>query len=100
MRLKAFYADSQSAWVWESKPDRGFKVFKLQSSNFKGWQANLPPGDVSKLEQQLEMHVGQPIEFVQATNPIVIIDEPQSVDNTDKAQEARTKARTLAASNA
>ena len=30
----------------------------------------------------------QPIEFVQATNPIVIIDEPQSVDGTEKAQEA------------
>ena len=30
----------------------------------------------------------KPIEFVQATRPIVIIDEPQSVDNTPKAQEA------------
>ncbi|MDQ6632345.1 MAG: DEAD/DEAH box helicase family protein, partial [Verrucomicrobiota bacterium] len=30
----------------------------------------------------------QPIEFVRATNPFVIIDEPQSVDNTEKAQEA------------
>lgn len=30
----------------------------------------------------------KPIEFVWATNPIVIIDEPQSVDNTEKAQEA------------
>lgn len=30
----------------------------------------------------------QPIEFVQAARPIVIIDEPQSVDNTEKAQEA------------
>jgi type III restriction enzyme len=30
----------------------------------------------------------QPIEFVQATRPIVIIDEPQSVDSTDRAQEA------------
>jgi type III restriction enzyme len=30
----------------------------------------------------------KPIEFVQATNPIVIIDEPQSVDNTPKAQDA------------
>jgi type III restriction enzyme len=29
-----------------------------------------------------------PIEFVQAARPIVIIDEPQSVDNTEKAQEA------------
>jgi type III restriction enzyme len=30
----------------------------------------------------------RPIEFIQATNPIVIIDEPQSVDKTDKAKEA------------
>ena len=30
----------------------------------------------------------QPIEFVQAARPIVIIDEPQSVDGTPKAQEA------------
>jgi type III restriction enzyme len=30
----------------------------------------------------------QPIEFAQATRPIVIIDEPQSVDSTEKAQEA------------
>jgi len=30
----------------------------------------------------------KPIEFIQATNPIVIIDEPQSVDNTVKAKEA------------
>ena len=30
----------------------------------------------------------QPIEFVRSTNPIVIIDEPQSVDSTEKAQEA------------
>ncbi|MGB0683720.1 MAG: DEAD/DEAH box helicase family protein [Magnetovibrionaceae bacterium] len=30
----------------------------------------------------------KPIEFIQATNPFVIIDEPQSVDNTDKARTA------------
>lgn len=30
----------------------------------------------------------KPIEFIQATNPIVIIDEPQSVDTTDKSREA------------
>ena len=30
----------------------------------------------------------QPIEYVQAARPLVIIDEPQSVDNTDKSQEA------------
>ena len=30
----------------------------------------------------------RPIEFVQATNPIVVIDEPQSVDSTHKAKRA------------
>ncbi len=30
----------------------------------------------------------RPIEFIQATNPIVIIDEPQSVDTTKKSAEA------------
>jgi type III restriction enzyme len=30
----------------------------------------------------------KPIEFIQATNPIVIIDEPQSVDTTAKSKEA------------
>lgn len=38
------------------KPDRGFKVFKLRSSNFKTWNSDVPkePGEV---EKQLEMHV-------------------------------------------
>lgn len=30
----------------------------------------------------------KPIDLIKETNPIVIIDEPQSVDNTDKAKEA------------
>lgn len=34
------------------------------------------------------MNGKKPIQFIQETNPIVIIDEPQSVDNTDKAKEA------------
>lgn len=39
--------------------------------------------------EQDKMHGGRrPIEFIQATNPIVIIDEPQSVDNTEKSQKA------------
>lgn len=31
---------------------------------------------------------GKPIEFIQSTNPIVIIDEPQSVDTTPKSRRA------------
>lgn len=30
----------------------------------------------------------KPIEFIQQTNPIVIVDEPQSVDTTDRSKEA------------
>ena len=37
-------------------PDRGFKVFKLQSSNFKTWNADAPK-DEGALAKQLEMHV-------------------------------------------
>ncbi len=39
-------------------------------------------------QEQDKMSGRRPIEFVQATNPILIIDEPQSVDNTEKSQKA------------
>jgi len=38
------------------KPDRGFKVFKLQTSNFKAWNADVPK-DAEKLGDQMEMHI-------------------------------------------
>ena len=43
------------------KPDRGFKVFKLQSSNFKTWNADVPK-EPAALAQQLEMHVHHIVE--------------------------------------
>ena len=39
-------------------------------------------------QEQDKMSGRRPIEYVQATNPVVIIDEPQSVDNTPKAKRA------------
>ena len=45
--------------------------------------------DIAVIHKEADKLSGRkPIEFVQATNPIVIIDEPQSVDSTEKAQEA------------
>jgi adenine-specific DNA-methyltransferase len=41
----------------EQKQDRGFRVFKLTESNFKTWNANVPTGDVTTLQQQLELHI-------------------------------------------
>ncbi len=39
-------------------------------------------------QEQDKMSGRRPIEYVQAVNPVVIIDEPQSVDNTVKAKRA------------
>ena len=39
-------------------------------------------------QEQDKMSGRRPIEYVKAVNPILIIDEPQSVDNTDKSQKA------------
>ena len=36
--------------------DRGFRVFKLAESNFKGWEASIPK-DSTALAQQLELHI-------------------------------------------
>ncbi|MCB0102267.1 MAG: site-specific DNA-methyltransferase [Anaerolineales bacterium] len=38
------------------KQDRGFRVFKLAESNFKGWDASVSK-DGKVLEQQLELHI-------------------------------------------
>ena len=43
------------------KPDRGVKVFKLQSSNFKGWNAEQPKDD-AELVKQLTLHVDHLVE--------------------------------------
>ena len=43
------------------KPDRlvdlGFKVFKLDGSNFAPWRTDLPTGDTPALAKQLELHI-------------------------------------------
>jgi type III restriction enzyme len=54
--------------------------------NFTGTEAEQKSNVIYKESDGLSGR--QPIEFVQAARPIVIIDEPQSVDATDKAQEA------------
>jgi type III restriction enzyme len=54
--------------------------------NFAGTEEERKSNVIFKENDKLSGR--QPIEFVTATNPIVIIDEPQSVDNTHKAQEA------------
>ncbi|MBE3143281.1 MAG: DEAD/DEAH box helicase family protein [Planctomycetes bacterium] len=47
-------------------------------------------GDASNIihQERDAMSGRRPIEFIQAANPIIIIDEPQSVDNTPKSRRA------------
>ncbi len=40
---------------YQSKPDLGFKVFKLSSSNFKVWDAASAPKDAAGLAEQLKL---------------------------------------------
>jgi type III restriction enzyme len=54
--------------------------------NFTGTEEEQKSNVIYKESDRLSGR--QPIEFIQAARPIVIIDEPQSVDNTEKAQEA------------
>lgn len=54
--------------------------------NFSGTEAEQKSNVIYKESDRLSGR--QPIEFVKAARPIVIIDEPQSVDSTDKAQDA------------
>ncbi len=54
--------------------------------NFTGTEAEQKSNVIYKENDRLSGR--QPIEYVQAASPIVIVDEPQSVDSTEKAQEA------------
>lgn len=54
--------------------------------NFTGTEESARGNVIYKESDKLSGR--QPIEYVQAARPIVIIDEPQSVDSTERAQEA------------
>ncbi len=54
--------------------------------NFTGTEEERKSNVIYKESDKLSGR--QPIEYAQAARPIVVIDEPQSVDATDKAQEA------------
>ncbi|KKM11691.1 type III restriction protein res subunit [Clostridiales bacterium PH28_bin88] len=54
--------------------------------NFTGTEEEQKSNVIYKESDKLSGR--QPIEFVQAARPIVIIDEPQSVDSTDRAHDA------------
>jgi type III restriction enzyme len=98
--FKALYNNVEfESFVYDAKKVNKLRQFAVSNTiqllvinidafrkNFTGTDAENKSNVIYKESDKLSGR--QPIEFVQATNPIVIIDEPQSVDNTDKAQEA------------
>ena len=52
--------------------------------------------DENIINQDNDKLAKAPIEYIKQTNPIVIIDEPQSVDNTEKSKEAISSLNPLA----
>ncbi len=54
--IKKLSDEEASQLPMGGKQDRGFRVFKLAESNFKGWDASAPK-DGTALAQQLELHI-------------------------------------------
>ena len=86
-------------FVYDAKRVNGLRQFATSNTlqilvinidafrkNFTGTEAEQKSNVIYKESDKLSGR--QPIEFAQAARPIVIIDEPQSVDATEKAQEA------------
>ena len=78
----------------------GSNQIQIMIINIQSFQKDVADKDLSEMtEDELKklnvinresdrMSGRRPIEFIQAAKPIVIIDEPQSVDNTDKSRRA------------
>ncbi len=78
----------------------GVKQIQIMIINIQSFQKDVADKALSEMtDEELKklnvinrendrMSGRRPIEFIQAANPIVIIDEPQSVDTTEKSQRA------------
>jgi len=97
--FKALYSQEAEHFVYDAKRVNRLRQFATSTTlqilvinidafrkNFTGTEAEQKSNVIYKESDKLSGR--QPIEFVKAARPIVIIDEPQSVDSTDKAQEA------------
>ncbi len=90
--FKALYNNVESEYfVYDAKKVNRLRQFAV-SNQIQILVINIDAfnkKDIAVIHKEADKLSGRrPIEFVCATNPIVIIDEPQSVDNTEKAQEA------------
>lgn len=86
-------------WVYDSKKNNMLRQFATGNTlqvlvmnidafrkNFIGTEDEQKSNLIYRESDKLSGR--PPIEYIQATRPVVIIDEPQSVDSTEKSQEA------------
>jgi type III restriction enzyme len=98
--FKAIYNEEAESFVYDARRVNRLRQFATANTlqivvinidafrkNFTGTEDERKSNVIYK-EMDRSLGGRAPIEFIQASRPIVIIDEPQSVDATDKAQEA------------
>lgn len=89
--MESFVYDSKNASrVRQFSSSTNIQVMVINIQAFvKGYSETQDVTSGNIIYKESDMLSGRrPIDFVQAARPIVIIDEPQSVDNTAKSQEA------------
>lgn len=73
-------------------------VLTMSSINKGNWNAKDKKGLVNVVYRENDLLQGQkPIDLIASTNPILILDEPQALDNTDLSKQAINNLNPLAA---
>jgi len=88
------YDSSKLNQVRDFALDDKIQIMIMNIQSFQKDDENLKGSNVINREND-KMEGCKPIEFIQKTRPIVIIDEPQSVDNTAKTKAAIAKLHPL-----
>jgi type III restriction enzyme len=98
--FRTIYNEEAESVVYDSKRVNRLRQFATATTlqivviNIDAFRKNFVGTDDERksnvIYKEMDRSLGgrAPIEFIQAARPIVIIDEPQSVDATDKAQDA------------
>jgi type III restriction enzyme len=98
--FKTIYNEEAESFVYDAKRVNRLRQFATANTlqilviNIDAFRKNFTGTDDERksnvIYKEMDRSLGgrAPIEFIQAARPIAIIDEPQSVDATDKAQEA------------
>ena len=103
--FRSLYHQTARVQVYEGKRVQELKEFAQSNTlqvlviNIDAFNKNFGPDADRKnnviFKEQEGFENSTPIETVQASQPIVILDEPQSIDNTERAQEAIKALRPL-----